>query len=231
MKKLIGAVAGMLVMSSAHAVDFHLLSQQCEEALALSALPGALRERANVYVWKQHGFEKTIASDGGFYCLVQRNHPDAIIPECVTESGKDSILQGIMIKTRMAAEGLSTAEIEARAEKMLNNGEIASPSAPGVNYMMSAYNRIYSARTKSIIHVGPHSMFFAPDASNAELGGSLKMAQQTHGFPFVVEEGKHSYIVTFTDKSGETDDVEKHCRGQIDLAVASMGPIEQGAGE
>ncbi len=217
------AMAMLVAMAGAHASEFRPLSQQCEESLALSALPAALRERASVYVWKEDGFEKTISSGGGFHCLVQRNHPEAIIPECVSESGRDSILKGIMIKTQMAADGLTAAEIDARAEQMISRGEIASPSEPGVNYMMSAYNRIYSARAQSIVHVGPHSMFFAPDASNEALGGSLKMSQQTYGFPFVVEEGKHSYIVTFTSKAGETAAVEKHCRGQIDLTVASAG--------
>ena len=94
-----------------------------------------------------------------------------------------------------------------------------APAGPGVNYMMSAYNRIYSSQSDSFIHFPPHTMFFAPDASAEVVGGSIAMAQEIKGFPFVVEAGSHSYIVTITDRSSEPDDVRAHCRGQIDLAT------------
>jgi len=60
-------------------------------------------------------------------------------------------------------------------------------------------------------------MFFAPHASNDVVGGSFAMARETHGFPFVVEAGTPSYIITFTDRSAETDAVLQHCEDQIDL--------------
>ena len=205
----------------AQAAEFQPISQRCEESLALSALPQALRDRANVYVWRGDGFEKTITSDGGFHCIVQRNHPDAIIPECVTESGRDSILQAIMVQTRLTANGLSASEVAEKTEQMIERGEIGSPQEPGVNYMMSAYNLIYSEQQDRIIHFDPHTMFFAPNAKSDSIGGSLEMARATKGFPFVVEAGTHSYIVTITDKSAETDDVLQHCAGQIDVAVSA----------
>jgi hypothetical protein len=206
----------------AQATGFQALTQRCEESLALSALPETLRDRANVYVWRDGEFAKTISSAGGFHCIVQRNHPDSIIPECVTSTGEDSILQGIMVQTKLTASGLPADEVTARFEKMLAEGEIASPKAPGVNYMMSAYNRIYNSSSNSIANIGPHTMFFAPHASNAVVGGSLAMARDTHGFPFVVEAGTHSYIVTFTERSAEVADVLQHCSGQIDVSTAAV---------
>lgn len=225
MKKFSIFLLGVLTASSvaASGVDFHPLTQRCEEALALSALPMALRDRANVYVWRDGDFARTISSDGGFHCIVQRNHPDSIIPECVTSTGEDSILQGIIAQTKMTAAGLSVDEVAAKAAELVESGEIGSPNAPGVNYMMSAYNLIYTTRADSIVHFGPHTMFFAPNASTEVVGGSFAMAQEIRGFPFVAEAGTHSYIVTFTDRSAETDDVEEHCKGQIDLA-AGVGP-------
>ena len=208
-----------LLTVTAQAADFRPLTQRCEESLALSALPAVLRDRASVYVWRDGDFTRTITSDGGFHCVVQRNHPDSIIPECVTSTGEDSILQGIMAQTKLTASGMALDEVESKAAEMVEKGEIGSPKAPGVNYMMSAYNRIYTARSDSIMSFGPHTMFFAPNASSDVVGGSYAMAQETHGFPFVVEAGTHSYIVTFTEHSAETDDVAAHCQGQIDLAT------------
>jgi hypothetical protein len=205
----------------AEAGDFRPLTQRCEEALALSALPESLRSRANVYVWRNGDFEKTITSDGGFHCVVQRNHPDAIIPECVTSTGADSILQGIMVATRLTADGMSADAVAERTAEMIANGEIASPDEPGVNYMMSAYNRIYTSQADAVRHFPPHTMFFAPGADNETIGGSYQAAMQTPGLPFVAEAGTHSYIVTFTAQSSDSTAVEQACAGDIDLNDAA----------
>jgi hypothetical protein len=219
--KNISTLATLLALNiaAADAVEFTALTQQCEEALALSALPASLRHRANVYVWRGNDYEQTISSDGGFHCLLQRNHPDSIIPECVTSTGKDSILQGIMVQTKLTAGGLAANDVTETFKSMVQEGEIASPTEPGVNYMMSAYNYIYVPRRDEIVHIGPHTMFFAPNASNEIVGGSFEMAQETPGFPVVAEAGTHSYIITFAARSGETSDVEQACEGQIELAT------------
>ncbi len=218
MKTLSTLAAGLVLATTAGAthVEFSPLDQACEEALALSAIPASMRDRANVYVWRGDAFEKTITSDGGFHCLVQRNHPDAIIPECVSSTGQDSILKGIMTRTRLTADGIPDQEAQAKVQQMVADGDIAGPSAPGVNYMMSAYNRIYIANADQINFVPPHSMFFAPNAESDVIGGSFQEAIATKGFPFVVEAGAHSYIVTVTDKPSNSSDVMQACDGQID---------------
>ena len=217
MKRVLISCAALATLGStaSHAEGFRPLTQRCEEALALSALPVELRERADVYVWLDGDFEKTIASGGDFHCVVQRNHPESIIPECITATGKDSILEGIFEQTKMTASGMSAAAVAEQSAALVEQGKIASPSAPGVNYMMSSYNRIYNVDAGSIVEVPPHTMFFAPHATNDAVGGSFEMARATKGFPFVVEAGAHSYIVTFTDKGSDNTDVEQHCRGQI----------------
>lgn len=206
---------------SAQAGEFQSLTQRCEESLALSALPAALRDRANVYVWRDGDFEKTITSDGGFHCIVQRNHADSIIPECVSSTGEDSILQGIMVQTKMSAKGMSVDEVADAFQELIDNGDVRGPTQPGVNYMMSAYNRIYTSGSNSIARIGPHTMFFAPNATNEVVGGSFAMAREINGFPFVVEAGTHSYIIAFTSQSAETDQVVQHCSGQIDVTPVS----------
>ena len=65
MKKLNMIAAGLIVATSAAAAEVEMiaLDQACEEALALSALPATMRERANVYVWQEDAYVKTISSD------------------------------------------------------------------------------------------------------------------------------------------------------------------------
>ena len=200
----------------AQASEFRSLTQQCEEALALSALPVALRDRANVYVWRDGDFEQTISSDGGFDCVVQRNHPDSIIPECVSSTGKDSMFAGIVAQTKLTASGMSLEEVTDEFEKMVESGEVPGPTEPGVNYMMSDYNYIYTSNSGRISHIPPHTMFFAPDATNEIVGGSFQAALETPGLPFVAEAGSHSYIITFTASGSDSADVEQHCAGQLE---------------
>ena len=105
MRKSTAFIAGLLLAAPcvADTVEFASLTEECEESLALSALPLELRDRASVWVWRNGDFVRSRASDGGFDCIVQRNHPDSIIPECITSTGRDSILEGIKLRTRLVA--------------------------------------------------------------------------------------------------------------------------------
>ena len=172
------SLATMLAVCGAEAADFQPLTQACEEALALSALPADLRDQADVYVWRDGDFAKTIENGGAFHCVVQRNHPDAIIPECVTASGKDSMLESIFVQTRMTASGMSPDEVAEKAEQMIDSGEIPGPTEAGVNYMMSDYNHIWTANSNAVSHIPAHTMFFAPNATNDALGGSFPDGDQ-----------------------------------------------------
>lgn len=221
MRKYPVLIVAMATVCAANAADFQPLTQRCEEALALSALPTNLRDRADVYVWKDGEFVKTIEAGGGFHCLVQRNHADAIIPECVTESGRDSMLEAIKVQTRLTASGMSPEAVAEKTEEMIASGEIPAPAEPGVNYMMSDYNFIWTANANGIARIPAHTMFFAPNATNKMVGGDFATAIENPGRPFVAEAGTHSYIITFTAASSDSADVRKQCVGQIEAPTQS----------
>jgi len=218
MKSHLKAAAGLLALAAlpATAADFKPLSQACEEALALSALPAALRDQASVYVWRNGAFEKTIESDGSFHCVVERNHPDSIIPECVTDTGKDTILAGIEFKTQQTALGLTSDEITDRMKQRFASGALAAPARPGINYMMSAYNYIYIERANEIRTIPPHTMFFAPDVPESVIGQSYDVARQNPGTPMVTASGPHGYMITFTAAASDPTQVVQACEGQVD---------------
>ncbi|MEM7282183.1 MAG: hypothetical protein AAF438_11200 [Pseudomonadota bacterium] len=209
--------------SLVHAGEFRALSQACEEALALSAMPEALRQNANVYVWQDADFKKTVSSDGGFHCLVERNHNKAIIPQCVSPSGKDSILQGLMFRTKQAAKGLPPNKMQEKLKAAFASGKLIAPKEPGINYMMSAYNYIYVQNSDSFRQVPPHNMFFAPNTTNEMIGGSWELATGNKGYPFVIESGPHGYMITFTEQAAEIHGVVEHCEGEIDYEPVNAG--------
>lgn len=227
MKTMLMTVActAALIAGSAFAGDFKKINQACEEALALSAIPAELRERANVYVWQDGRFERTISSSGGIHCLVERNHPDAIIPQCVTAAGEDTVLPGLMFRTGKAAAGHTPDEVAAMLKAQFDAGTLSAPSKPGINYMLSAFNRIYVSQADRIVHVAPHTMTFAPGATDESIGGIPALAQSRPGYPMVLESGPHGYIVSFTRHTAEPDDVLAACKGQTDVTAwtASSG--------
>ncbi len=197
------------------------LTQACEEALAKSALPERLRERASVYVWQKNKFQKTKSADGGLHCYLERNHPQSIIPLCFSENGVDSMIPAASYKTSLAMKGMKPSEAAKLYDAKVEAGDFMAPSAPGITYMMSELNFIYNEQTDIVRKIPPHVMFFAPNITNQELGGSIPEAMSNKGFPGVIDSGIHGYIVTFVEKGASVSEVEQKCAGQLDQYVYS----------
>ncbi len=196
-------------------VTFKPLSQGCEEALALSALPVHLRPQANVHVLQAGQFQQTIHSAGGFHCLVERNHPDAIIPQCVTPSGAQTILPGLKFRTLKTLSGMSPKDVQQAFKQAAEGGQFKAPTKPGINYMMSAFNHIYLEDSQSFRDVPAHVMFFAPNISNEDIGGSAKLAMQNTGYPFVGQAGIHGYMISMVEQAADSAQVVTACEGQL----------------
>ena len=207
------AAAGVLAGSPAAAgPDSTIRSQACEAALALSALPARLRDDAITYVWKDGEYRVDGPADGKFHCFVARNHAAAVIPQCFTASGVDTIMAGEIFKSKLVMHGTAPDDAVAAFEEKVAAGDFEAPEAPGINYMMSAYNWIYQSARDEFIPVPPHVMFFAPHVEPDAVGSaSFPEAVSQKGIPMVVESGIHAYMVTFTDGSSESDDVREHC--------------------
>ena len=222
LKKLKLTVFSLLISFSAahnsHAkVD---LSVDCEQALALSALPTRLRDQASVYILNEKGFEKTRTSEGPFSCIVARNHPQSIIPQCVDAAGRDTILPAIIFRTEQSLNGKQPDQIAKQFESMAEDGTFVAPARPGLSYMMSPFNKIYSHKTNDFIAAGPHVMYYAPNLSNEDIGGSFEAAtQHNRGVPFMIEQGIHAYMVSFVEHASDKADVINSCKGQLDEAA------------
>lgn len=203
--------------TQAKPIPFKPLTQACEEALALSALPVHLRDKANVHVLQLDNgqFKQTIQSEGGFNCLVERNHAHAIVPQCVTPSGTDSILPGLKFRTQLTWSGHSPAEVNAQFDQAASAGKLVPPTQPGINYMMSAHNRIYIEARDNFSQVPAHVMIFAPNIDNDDVGGSQPLAMQNTGYPFVGQSGIHGYLISMVDQASDSADVLKSCEGQL----------------
>lgn len=202
---------GALGAQSVQAADY--LSAKCETALALSALPSHLRANASVYALGPEGFTKTVDSDGPFTCIVERNHPKSIIPQCVDAAGADVILPAIMHKTRLAMRGVKPADIKADFRARAEAGEFKAPPSLGVNYMMSSYNYIYLQGRDAIANIPPHLMHYAPNVTDEDIKAAPNAPRQ--GLPHINDQGIHGYFISFVEDASDPGAVQQACAGEV----------------
>lgn len=211
------ALAATLVSLTplAAATDYLEFSMDCERALARSALPAHLRERANVLLMTREGYEREGEAQADFSCIVARNHAESIIPQCFDGPGQRAILPKFEEEARMLAEGKSFEAIKAHVDEGLANGRYKAADAPGLVYMMSPYNYIYGANAGRVLHIHPHVMFHAPHVAAEAVGNSFAQSMQNPGLPFVIDEGVHGYMIAMTGKAADASEVEAACKGQL----------------
>ncbi len=204
-------VLGALGVQSVQGADY--LSAKCETALALSALPSHLRTHASVYALGPEGFTKTVDSDGPFTCIVERNHPKSVIPQCVDAAGVDVILPAIMHKTKLAMQGMDPADIRADFSARVDRGEFKAPSSLGVNYMMSSYNYIYLQGRDVIANIPPHLMHYAPNVTNEDIKAVPNAPRL--GLPHINAQGIHGYFISFVEGASDPGAVQQACAGEV----------------
>jgi len=220
---LLLAVAALPV---AAAEQSHLsLSAECEIAVARSAAPERLRAAASVYVLGDGRYVKAIDGDGALTCIVERNHPESLIPQCFDRNGIESVLPAIIDRSLMALRGVPAEEIDETSAAKMEHGEFNALPGPGVSYMMSAYNYVYVPSASRLLTVPPHVMFYAPNVTNDDIGGSFESMVTNMGTPFVFNPGPQGYMLVYTEHPADPDEVAESCRGQISDAPPPFDPL------
>lgn len=214
------ALLPALLMFAVHsplagAADYLRFSDECERALARSALPVHLRERANVHVLGAKGPELRDADEADFSCIVARNHPGSIIPQCFDRPGQRAILPKFLDEAGMLAAGKTFAQIKETIDARLDSGSYLAADGPGLVYMMSPYNYIYAANAGRLLHVHPHVMFHAPHLEVEAVGNNFAQSMDNIGLPFVIDAGVHGYMVSMVERAADASEVDAACEGQL----------------
>lgn len=220
------AVAASLPLA-AQTAEIRPLSEDCEIALALSAAPAHLRADAGVYVLGTDGFERARPSTNGFNCLVERNHPDAIIPQCFDRTSEDANLAAILDAGKHWRSGKTFAEAGELRRTALENGDYPTPGH-GIAYMISDYNYIYNAQAGVMLNVGPHLMFHAPNLTAEDVGADPAAARANRGLLSLNAAGPHGFMVSFIEKPSDSAEVVKACGSQLPDAAEMRAFPPQG---
>src|SRR5579872_1136858 len=97
-------------------LEQYLMSSDAEIALARSAAPAAISERATVLVLKSRGYETAVSGSNGFTCLVERAwmspfdspefwNPKMRGPVCYNPAASQSVLIYTLRRTKLAVAG------------------------------------------------------------------------------------------------------------------------------
>ena len=181
----------------------YMMARDAEIAMARSAAPASISDRATVKILTKSGYEVAREGDNGVVCMVMRGFSaptytpaqfrdlvyDASVhaPICFTPPAARTVMPFYELRTRLAMEGKGPDQIAERLQTAYVKGELPRRDAVTFAYMWSAHQHL----GPGIGAWHPHMMVFAPFYDNAMVGGSafgtpLPQVSDDAGTPFTV---------------------------------------------
>jgi hypothetical protein len=160
------------------AYDFSL-PREDRIKLAESAAPPEVSSKATVYILERSGYEKVREGTNGFTCFVDRQTPLNSEPTCFDAEGSATTFPTRLFAEDQRAKGKTEEQITAAIEEGYKNGKFIAPRKSGIVYMMSDSAYILISGNK-LVHVPPHLMFYAPYATDKDLGSPPSAANMPH---------------------------------------------------
>jgi len=115
----------------------------------------------------------------GFSCFVDRQNPLNLEPTCFDAEGSATTLLSRFYAEEQRAKGKSEEEIKAGIEEGYKTGKFQAPRKPGIVYMMSDKGCLLVPGNK-LVHMPPHLMFYAPYATDKDIGAPPAAANMPH---------------------------------------------------
>jgi hypothetical protein len=189
---LLGAMASCVAAGSfAHATDYsamaphdrYMMDRAAEIAMAKSAAPPSIADKATVLVLTPHGYETAIKGSNGFVCAVERAwmsqfdfpqfwNPHMRGPLCYNPPAVRSILPYTIKRTELVLAGRSKPEIVAAIKDGIDRHVLPPLEAGAMTYMMSKEGYLNDAAR----HWVPHLMFYFPRSDGSTWGADLQGA-------------------------------------------------------
>jgi hypothetical protein len=184
-------------------IDEYLMSRDAEIALARTAAPANISDRATIKILTKSGYEVAREGDNGAVCMVMRGFsaptytpsqfrdivydPHIHAPICFTAPAARSAMPYYELRTKLAIAGMTPDQIAQALETAYVKGKLPKRDAVTFAYMWSAHQHLGSG----INAWHPHMMVFAPYYENAIVGGNafgspLPQVSDDAGTPFTV---------------------------------------------
>jgi len=161
-------------------LEQYLMPDRAEIALARSAAPAAISDKATILALKPQGYETAVNGTNGFTCLVERGwtspfdspdfwNPKLRGPVCYNPAASKSILAYTLRRTKLALAGHSRVQMLDEVRAAVARNELPSPEPGAMSFMMSKDGYLGDA----VGHWHSHLMFHVPKAAAASWGANL----------------------------------------------------------
>jgi hypothetical protein len=181
----------------------YLMPRDSEIALARSAAPANISDRATIKILTKSGYEEAHKGDNGFLCLVMRGWSaptytpvqfrnlvyDASVraPICFDPTASRTVWPYYELRSRLGMTGKTPDQIAESIQTAYAKGQLPKRDAVSFAYMWSADMEL----GPGVGHWHPHMMIFAPYYDNAmlgvsEFGNTVPQVSDDAGTPFSV---------------------------------------------
>jgi hypothetical protein len=162
-------------------LDQYLMERSAEIALAKSAAPPSIADKATILVLTPHGYETAIKGSNGFVCAVERSwmaqydfpqywNPHMRGPLCYNPPAVRTILPYTIRRTDLVLAGQhDKAALDAAIKADIAKHALPPLEAGALTYMMSKQQYLNDDAHNWI----PHLMFYFPRANGATWGADL----------------------------------------------------------
>jgi len=168
------AVAGAQAAPGGYPVKPVPLADSVEIALAVSAGPPELSNQATVYAVRDGQVLTLRRGSNGSACVVARDlHGGSLYPICYNAEGARTVLARELLEVRLRSLGASEDSVERAVAAGYASGQLETPKALAMAYMMSPRQVLFSSPKPEGRRVGawhPHLMFFVPGATPSMFG-------------------------------------------------------------
>jgi hypothetical protein len=153
--------------------------REAEVALARTAAPSNVSEKATVLVLTPKGYIEAARGTNGFTCVVMRSfaaapddpdfwNPRVRAPHCFNPPAVRTVLPAMLAQIDWALAGATAAELNARIKQAYAAKRLTMPAAGAMAYMLSPKQRLSDADP----HWMPHLMFYYDRALKATTFGA-----------------------------------------------------------
>ena len=160
--------------------QYLIANKDAEIALARSAAPASISDKADIMVLGRDGYTTAVKGSNGFVCIVERSwaspsdqpgfwNPKMRAPHCFNAAAARSFLPIFLMRTKLALAGKSKAEIIQATTAALDKKQLPALEPGSMVYMMSKQQ--YLNDGAKAWH--PHLMFFAPGDAAKSWGANL----------------------------------------------------------
>jgi hypothetical protein len=146
------------------------LSRAEKIKLAKSAAPPEVSDKATIYALDANGYVKVQDGTNGFSCFVDRQTPLNMEPTCFDAEGSATTLLTRLYAEEQRAKGKSEDRVRNEIDDGYKTGKFLAPRKPGIVYMLSDSIYLFVASNNQLVHAPPHLMFYAPYATDKDLG-------------------------------------------------------------